>query len=138
MVTNFINSRLVKRFGSDRLLKLGATGAATTGIALAVVAATDFGGVIGMAVSLCLFIAMNGFVSANAISGALADFPMRAGTVSALMGAIQYGSGVVGSAVAGAFADGTPWPMGWVIAAAGIGSLACSFLVKGALQKGRG
>jgi hypothetical protein len=62
--------------------------------------------------SLWLFTAMNGFVTANAISGALADFPMRAGAVSALMGAIQYGSGVAGSAVAGTFADGTPWPNG--------------------------
>jgi DHA1 family bicyclomycin/chloramphenicol resistance-like MFS transporter len=78
--------------------------------------------------SLWLFTAMNGFVAANAISGALADFPMRAGAVSALMGAIQYGSGVAGSAVAGTFADGTPWPMGWVIAIGGVGSLGCSFI----------
>jgi hypothetical protein len=37
--------------------------------------------------------------------------------------ALRYGSGIVGSALVGAFADGTPWPMGWVIALSGIGSL---------------
>lgn len=129
MVTNFANSRLVTRFGGDCMLKLGTTGAAVSGAILAFVTATDFGGVLGMALSLWLFTAMNGFVTANAISGALADFPMRAGAVSALMGAIQYGSGVVGSAIAGTFADGTPRPMGWVIAIAGIGSLGCAHLV---------
>jgi len=137
MATNFINSRLVTRFGSDRILKLGAAGAAIAGVMLAFVTATDSGGVVAMAVSLCLFIAMNGFISANAISGALADFPMRAGTVSALMGAIQYGSGVLGSAVAGTFADGTPWPMGWVIAIGGVGSLVCSMLVKRSVANGQ-
>ena len=100
-----------------------------TGSLLALVTASDFGGVFGMAVSLWLFTAMNGFVTANAISGAMADFPTRAGAVSALMGAIQYGSGVIGSAVAGTFADGTPWPMGWVIAIGGVGSLGCSLFV---------
>ena len=42
---------------------------------------------------------------------------------------VQYGSGIVGSALVGAFADGTPWPMGWVIALAGIGSLLCARLL---------
>ena len=40
------------------------------------------------------------------------------------MGAIQYGSGVLGSAAVGALADGTPWPMGGVIAVSGLGTWA--------------
>ncbi|MFK0166420.1 multidrug effflux MFS transporter [Rhizobium sp. NPDC090279] len=129
MATNFANSRLVHRFGSDRMLKAGAIGAALTGVNLALVTATDFGGVFGMATSLWAFTAMNGFVAANAISGALANFPTRAGAASALTGAIQYGSGVIGSAVTGILADGTPWPMGAVIAVAGVGSAACLLLL---------
>ncbi|MGV1838337.1 multidrug effflux MFS transporter [Rhizobium rhizogenes] len=129
MATNFANSRLVGRFGSDRMLKAGAIGAALTGVNLALVTATDCGGVFGMAASLWAFTAMNGFVTANAISGALANFPTRAGAASALIGAIQYGSGVIGSAVAGTLADGTPWPMGAVIAVAGVGSAACLLLL---------
>lgn len=123
MVANVVNSRLVTRFGSDRLLRLGTIGAALTGIVVALVSTTDWGGLFGLAASLIVFGAMNGFIVANAIAGALSSFPTRAGAVSALVGAIQYGSGMIGSAVAGAFADGTPGPMGWVIALSGIGSL---------------
>ncbi|WP_245503262.1 hypothetical protein [Rhizobium ruizarguesonis] len=75
------------------------------------------------------FTGMNGLISANAISGALADFPTRAGAVSALMGAIQYGSGVIGSAIAGTLADGTPWPMGFVITVAGVGCFVSARLI---------
>ena len=68
---------------------------------------------------LFLFVSATGFIVANSIGGALAGFPQRAGAVSALVGAIHYGAGIVGSALVGGFADGTPWPMGWVIALAG-------------------
>ena len=43
--------------------------------------------------------------------------------------AMQYGSGIFGSALVGVFADGTPWPMGWVIALCGLGSLASTRLL---------
>jgi DHA1 family bicyclomycin/chloramphenicol resistance-like MFS transporter len=42
---------------------------------------------------------------------------------------MQYGSGIVSSALVGCFADGTPWPMGWVIAVAGGGSFLCARLI---------
>lgn len=43
-------------------------------------------------------------------TGALHDFPTRTDAVSALIGAVQYGSGMIGSGLVGAFADGTPGP----------------------------
>lgn len=128
MISNFVNSRLVVRVGGDRMLCIGAIGAALTGANLAFVTGTGLGGVWGLAISMWLFTAMNGFITANAISRALADFPRRAGAVSALLGAIQYGSGVLGSAATGFLADGTPWPMGLVIAVSGIGCLLSAFL----------
>jgi len=67
-----------------------------------------------------------GFIIANAISGALAMFPERTGAVSALVGAVQYGGGVLGSALVGAFADGTPWPMGLVVALCAVGGVLCT------------
>jgi DHA1 family bicyclomycin/chloramphenicol resistance-like MFS transporter len=57
-----------------------------------------------------------------------ASFPERAGAVSALVGAIHYGTGVVGSALFGIFADGTPWALGLVVALAGFGSAACAWI----------
>ncbi len=82
-----------------------------------------------MVLPLFVFVSTTGFIVANSIAGALCDFPQRAGAVSALVGAMQYGSGILSSALVGGFADGTPWPMGWVIALAGLGSLACAWFL---------
>ncbi len=76
---------------------------------------------------LFAFASATRFIAANSITNALARRPDRAGAVSALVGAAQYGAGVASSALVGAFADGTPWPMGWVIAAAGLGSALSSW-----------
>jgi len=46
-----------------------------------------------------------GFIVANSIAGALSIFPERAGAVSALIGAIQYGTGIIGSALVGVLLD---------------------------------
>lgn len=123
MASNIANSRLVGRFGFDRILLIGTIGAAVAGIAVAVTACTGLGGLWGLVAALFLFVTSTGFIVANSIAGALADFPERAGTVSALIGAIQYGSGIAGSGLVGIFADGTPWPMGCVVALAAVGSL---------------
>ena len=78
------------------------------------------------------FVAMAGFIVANSIVGALGGFPHRAGAVSALVGAIQYGSGPYWLPTCRpAFGHGTPWPMGWVIALTGIGSTACAWFLLG-------
>ncbi|RYX86126.1 Bcr/CflA family efflux MFS transporter [bacterium] len=129
MGANITNSRLVRRLGGDRLLVRGTGAAAIAGILLALAATTNIGGLAGLALPLFLYITATGFIVANSISGALSDFPQRAGAVSALVGALQYGSGIIGSALVGAFADGTPKAMGWVIALAGIGSLLCAWLL---------
>ena|SRR5271165_7124468 len=127
MVTNLVNARLVVRFGIARLLRAGTASAALAALVLAVNARTGWGGLAGLAVPLFLFVGMAGFIVANSIAGALASFPERAGAVSALVGAIHYGTGIVGSALVGIFADGTPWPLGWVVALAGFGAAACAW-----------
>ena len=123
MAANILNSRLVTRLGYDRILMIGAVFTAFSAMLTALAAGTGWGGLWGLVAPLFVFVSTTGFIVANSITGALADFPERAGTVSALIGAIQYGSGIVGSGLVGAFADGTPWPMGWVIGVAGIGCL---------------
>jgi DHA1 family bicyclomycin/chloramphenicol resistance-like MFS transporter len=127
MGTNLLNARFVTRVGGLKLMRLGAAGAALASVALAIDARTGYGGLIGHAAPLFVFVGLTGFIVANSIAGALARFPDRAGAVSALVGAIHYGTGILGSALVGAFADGTPWPLGWVIAAAGVGSALCAW-----------
>jgi MFS transporter, DHA1 family, multidrug resistance protein len=126
MATNLLNARFVRRIGSDRMLRGGAGAAALAGLVLAAAAWTGWGGLPGLFAPLFLFVAATGFIVANSIVGALGIAPQRAGAVSALVGAIQYGAGIIGSALVGAFADGTPWPMGWVIGLAGLGTAACA------------
>lgn len=129
MATNTINARLVRRFGTNRMILGGAVSAATWAFVTAIDSYTDWFGLWGIAVPLFLFASMTGFIVANAIAGALQDFPHRAGAVSALVGATQYGSGVFGSALVGAWSDGTPSSMGLVIALAGAGCLISAIAV---------
>ncbi len=129
MATNLINARLVRQFSNEALLRAGTAATALAGIVLAIDAWTDWGGIAGLVVPLFVFNSAAGFIIANSIAGALAGFPGRAGAVSALVGAIHYGSGIFGSALVGAFSDGTPWPMGWVIAVAGVGIFLCTGLL---------
>lgn len=129
MGTNFLNVRLVSRYGFDKMLLIGAIMAGSSGALTAIVTRTGFGGLWGVVVPLFVFVSSAGLIIANSITGALSDFPERAGAVSALVGAAQYGSGVLGSGLIGFFADGTPWPMGLVIAIMGIGSLISTLFV---------
>lgn len=135
VITNLINARLVHRFGMDRILMGGTLVAMLAGIVLAVNAYSDLGGLWGLFLPLLMFVSVTGFIVANSIAGAMADYPEQAGSVSALVGAIQYGSGIAGSGLVGAFADGTPWPLGWVIAVMSIGSVLCAWLVTSSSQK---
>jgi DHA1 family bicyclomycin/chloramphenicol resistance-like MFS transporter len=129
MVSNQLNARLVKRFGSDRLMRAGAFLAALAGIWLAFDAWEGIGGLTGLVAPLFVFVAAAGLIIANSIVGALNDFPHAAGSVSALIGALQYGTGILGSGLVGVLADGTPRPMAMVIAVFGVASMCCAFWV---------
>jgi DHA1 family bicyclomycin/chloramphenicol resistance-like MFS transporter len=129
MASNLLNSHLVSRFDYDRMLMVGIIIASFSAIMVALSAGTGWGGLWGVVVPLFMFVSATGFIVANSITGALDNFPERAGTVSTLVGAIQYGSGIVGSGLVGIFANGTPWLMGWVIALCGIGSLLSMMLL---------
>ena len=127
MATNMFNARQVVRSGIVPILRLGATLAAIGGLWAAADAWTGAGGLVGLAAPLFVFIATNGLIVANSIAGAMTAFPKRAGTVSALVGALQYGAGMAGSGLLGAFADGTPRPLAFVVAIAGLGAAACAW-----------
>jgi MFS transporter, DHA1 family, multidrug resistance protein len=132
MLANQLNAMLVTRFSIDSLMRFGAALAALSGLVLAIDARTDGGGLAGLVIPLFFFASATGFIVANSIVGALDSHPERAGAVSALVGTLQYGAGIFGSALVGLFADGTPWPMSAVIVLLSSSSLACAlFLVPG-------
>jgi len=129
MGMNMLNSRLVSTIGSDRMLRLGTAVTALAGSALAFDAWTGFGGLAGLVAPLFLLISMNGAVVANAVAGALSGFPRRAGTASAIVGALQFGTGILTTAMTGWFADGTARPLGWIIGVMGCGALLFNLLL---------
>jgi DHA1 family bicyclomycin/chloramphenicol resistance-like MFS transporter len=123
MICAAVNSRLVLRYGSDRILHYGVAVVAVAGAALLLDAATGWGGLLGLVVPLVAFIASISFIGANAMAGALAGSRDIAGTAAALAGTIQFGLGALSGAVVGALYDGTAVPMAAVIAATGVTSL---------------
>lgn len=129
MLANFVNARLLARFGSERLYLLGTWVVALAGVLLAFDAGFGWGGLLGLAVPIFFYLSMNGFIVANSVAAALASFPEAAGTASSLVGAMHYGSGILSAAMVGWFADGTPWAMAWIMGAAGIGSLVTAQLL---------
>jgi DHA1 family bicyclomycin/chloramphenicol resistance-like MFS transporter len=127
-----VNSRLVLRHGSDRMLRGGVVAVSIAGVALLVAAVTGFGGLAGLVVPLFVFISSISFIGGNALAGALTRFQHVAGTASALAGTIQFGMGALSGALVGALHDGTAVPMAAVIAAAGMVSLlAHRLLIRG-------
>lgn len=130
MAANVANARLAQRLGSDRLLLVGASGAAVFGIASIVAATTGWGGLTGLAVPLFLYCAMSGLIVANSIAGALGLHPERAGAASAFVGAIHYGVGIFGSAMVSLLADGTPRALGLVVAVGGVSCLAAALILQ--------
>lgn len=126
MAANFINGRLLRRFGSERLFRLGTWILALSGVVLALNAWFGWGGLLGLVVPIFFYMSTNGLIVANSVAGALASFPHKAGSASSLLGAMHYGSGILTAAMVGWFADGTPWTMAWIMCLAGLGSLATS------------
>ncbi|KPY68007.1 MFS transporter [Pseudomonas savastanoi pv. nerii] len=129
MIANQVNARLVRKLGSDRLLRLGTLLAGLSSVWLAADAWGEWAGLAGLVVPLFVFVSAAGLIIANSIVGALNSFPQAAGSVSALIGALQYGTGILGSGLVGAMADGTPKPMAWVIALFGLASMVCAWFV---------
>ncbi|MBT3068081.1 Bcr/CflA family drug resistance efflux transporter, partial [Rhodoferax sp. U11-2br] len=123
MVLNYFNTRLLRRFGANEIFRFGTWIAAGSGIVLAINAYFGWGGIAGLAVPIFCYMSVSGLIVANSVASALSAFPKQAGAASSLVGAMHYGSGVFSAAMLGWFADGTPWPMGWLVAVAGIGCL---------------
>jgi len=102
--TNWLNRRLLGRFGYDQLLRKANWGSLIGSSVLLLDAVTGFGGIWGLILPLFAIVAMIGFTQPNAIAGALAQDPQRAGTISALVGFMQFGGGAFGSTLAATLA----------------------------------
>lgn len=119
-----LNGRLVARVGPTRLLRIGLAVQAGAGVALLAAAATGVGGLWGLAVPLFGYVSAMGLASPNAGALAMASHGAQAGSASALLGLIQWGTGALAAAAMGAAQDGTALPMAATVAICGIAGLA--------------
>lgn len=125
IAANFANTRML-RLGQrpDRILRAGVVGTAIANALLALAAFLGWLPLPLLAALLFVFVALRGFIGANAMAGALANHPQRAGSAAALMGALPCVTGFAAGAVMSAFSDGTPRPMLLVMAVLGLAALA--------------
>jgi DHA1 family bicyclomycin/chloramphenicol resistance-like MFS transporter len=129
MMISLINAKMVLRHGSDILLRIGCLSAGAIGLTLLFFAMARIGGLAALAGTLFLFLSIVGLISANAMAGAMADFPHIAGSASALVGLSQFAFGAAGAAAVGFFANGTAVSMAAVICAAGLCSSLSNLLL---------
>ena len=132
MGLSFFNRGFVTRLPLHRLLKIATTVSLTAIIILAVFVRTGSGGIYIIIGMIFIFFSMNGIVAASATAAALDEAPHMAGSASALLGAFQYGSGIISSLLLTLFSHGTPWTMTWIML---IFTAASLFVLLGKTQK---
>lgn len=130
MAMSVVNRRLVQRHALEQLLKYATMLAALAAVALALMVKLESAGIVAIIVSIFLLFSMNGIIAATSTAAALDAVPNIAGSASALIGALQYGSGIISSLLLAAFSDGTPWTMAWIIALFTLLSAVLAFRVK--------
>ncbi len=124
-----INRLVLRHRTPDEVLAAASLVAVGIAVLLVVAALTGLGGRWSVLPLLFLLLASYGFMQGNTMAGALNVDPLRAGSISALMGAASFATGAIASSATGAFHDGTPRPMAAAMFVALAGSaLALRFL----------
>lgn len=119
---NQVNRLLLRRHTSEKILARANLCAIGVGAVLALAAVSGFGGPWSVLPLLFLLLSTHGFVQGNAMAGALNMDPLRAGSISALMGTVSFGAGALASMASGVLHDGTPRPMALVMLICVIGA----------------
>lgn len=130
MGMSIINRRLVHRFALERLLKIAVSVSAGAMVLLAVTAYLSVGGLGLMMGLIFIFFAMNGIVASVTTAAALDTVPQVTGAASALIGSLQYGSGILSSALLAVFNSGTPLTMTLMMAGFTLASFMMSYFAK--------
>jgi MFS transporter, DHA1 family, multidrug resistance protein len=119
---NQVNRHLLRRSTPDRVLARASLISLGFAVVLALASVTGLAGPFVVLPLLFCVLASYGFMQGNTTAGALNVDPRRAGSISALMGALSFGTGALASSLAGALHDGTPRPMALIMVTALAGS----------------
>jgi DHA1 family bicyclomycin/chloramphenicol resistance-like MFS transporter len=129
VVCGQVNGRLVGRIGTDKLLLGGLLASALGGLTLLVVTASGLG-LPAILPPLFVVVASIGFVMPNSTALALTDYPMAAGSASALLGVLQFIVGALAAPLVG-LGGASALPMAIVIAALGALALVAFLVLAG-------
>ena len=95
----------------ETLLKSASFIAALMTLVMCFVLKTHPAALAGLVICIFIFFSMNGIIAASATAAALDAVPNATGSASALIGSLQYGSGIVSSLLLAGLNNGTPWIM---------------------------
>jgi DHA1 family bicyclomycin/chloramphenicol resistance-like MFS transporter len=129
MVGTFASGRLSLALGLERLMLAGALiGLAGGALALSLALAGRLD-VAAVVAPVFLFMIGAGLMLPNAIAGAIAPYPMMAGTASAFLGVVQMGVAAALGIAVGQLHDGTARGMTGALAAVALGALLAHLLL---------
>lgn len=112
MICSLVNRKLVQHYSLKSILRACTAIAGLGAIVLMVAAIYHIGGIYGVIVPMFVMFSMNGIIAATTNAAALGSVDSQmAGSAAALMGSLQYGSGIISSLLLAAFSDGTPMTM---------------------------
>ncbi|HSC67131.1 MAG TPA: MFS transporter, partial [Cellvibrio sp.] len=124
ILANFINSRLVTRLGSLRMLRVGVALALLSAILLCVFNYCRLN--IWFSVfSIAPLMAGLTLVSTNTDALVLMKFPHNSGTATAVMGTLRFGSGAFAGPLLAFFYTGTAMPFSMLMLCGVTGVIAC-------------
>lgn len=116
MSLSFLNRKLVSRFALSKLLVVSSLVAFVASAVFFVLAWANMGGIWSVIMPMFVMFSMNGIIAACANAAALAAVPNQiAGSAAALLGSLQYGSGIISSLLLAVFSSGTLFTMAWII-----------------------
>jgi DHA1 family bicyclomycin/chloramphenicol resistance-like MFS transporter len=120
MTGNFLNTRLVSRYGPVRMIVVAAAISCAASLFVALVCVTGWGGLWSIVAGLFFVVGVVGLLSANCTTDLMHRYPLNAGAAAAVFGAVQLGLGALASLAVGLWRDGSPQGMGVTIAVCGL------------------
>ena len=122
IVSSQLNSLLLRKYRSEQIIPVALFCQSLTGISLFIASAYGWIGLSGTIVLILVFLSSQGFTFPNSSALSMAPFSKNAGSASALMGAIQMGTGALTSAIVSILSNGTALPMAGVMAVCAVTS----------------
>ena len=129
MSAAIINSRIVLRYGLNKMIDYGNIIRLVGVVMLLLVSYFRIGGIAAMLFALVLTVSPTIIINVNAAVGLLHLFPRLTGTASAVSGAAIFATGAVSGFIVGVLHDGTMMPMAIPMALVAITSTAAYWLV---------